>query len=360
MKNTASEGPEAPGAAGGVTRVEGSQIPPAVRLDGVCYDYGAVRAVDGLDLEIARGHTVALLGRNGAGKSTTLSVLLGLSSPTAGEVQLFGVSPRRAVRTGRVGAMLQDGRPIPRVTVRELVQFVAASYPAPLPVAQTLALAGLDALADRRVDRLSGGQAQRVRFAVALAGNPELVVLDEPTTALDVAARREFWEAMRRYAERGNTVLFSTHYLPEADENADRIVVIDQGHVVADGSGAEVKQSVGGRLVSFELAGAPHADLARLPGVTAVEVHGDRARLRSVDSDATVMALAERGAIRDLEVAPASLDEAFLALTAAPAPTNSTPTGPTQAPSAPTRSMNPTRRRARRGPRQHHTQEAPR
>ncbi|MFD4999417.1 ABC transporter ATP-binding protein [Streptomyces buecherae] len=275
-----------------------------MRLSGVRRHYGTVRAVDGLDLEIARGSTVALLGRNGAGKSTALNVLLGLLPPTAGEVALFGAPPRRAVREGRVGAMLQDGRPIPRVTVRELVRFVAASYPSPLPVAETLALAGLDALADRRVDRLSGGQAQRVRFALALAGNPELVVLDEPTTALDVAARRAFWEAMRRYTGRGNTVLFSTHYLPEADENADRIVVIDGGRVVADGSGAEVKRSVGGHLVAFDLAGASGADLARL---------------RSVDSDATVLALVERGAVRGLEVVPASLDDAFLALTAAPA-----------------------------------------
>ncbi|MFE6777885.1 ATP-binding cassette domain-containing protein [Streptomyces sp. NPDC057702] len=323
MTHTARTSPPAPAASGEVRAVAGrrsGEAAPAVRLRGVSRHYGAVRAVDGLDLRIARGTTVALLGRNGAGKSTSLNVLLGLLPPTAGEVELFGVAPQRAVREGRVGAMLQDGRPIPRVTVRELVRFVAATYPTPPPMDETLALAGLDTLANRRVDRLSGGQAQRVRFALALAGDPELVVLDEPTTALDVAARRAFWEAMRRYTGRGNTVLFSTHYLPEADENADRIVVIDGGRIVADGSGDEVKRSVGGHLVAFDLAGASDIDLARLPGVTAVRVHGGRARLRSLDSDATVIALAERGAIRSLEVSPASLDDAFLALTSTPEP----------------------------------------
>ncbi|WP_234433472.1 ABC transporter ATP-binding protein, partial [Streptomyces sp. NRRL WC-3549] len=171
-----------------------------------------VRAVDGIDLTIERGETVALLGRNGAGKSTTIGLLLGLDDPDSGTVRLLGRTPDRAVRAGLVGAMLQDGRPIPRVTVRELIAFVASTYPSPLPVAEALALAGMTAYADRRVDKLSGGQTQRVRFAVALAGDPELVVLDEPTAALDVKARRAFWDSMRSFARRGNTVLFSTHF----------------------------------------------------------------------------------------------------------------------------------------------------
>ena len=165
------------------------------------------------------------------------------------------------------------------------------------------------------MDRLSGGQTQRVRFAVALAGDPALLVLDEPTAALDVEARHAFWEAMRAYARRGHTVLFSTHYLEEADAHADRVLVLDRGRIVADGTGEELRRSAGGNLVSFDLAGRDPADLALLPGVRSVEVSGDRARLRTDDSDATVVALARLNAIRALEVAPASLDDAFLNLT---------------------------------------------
>lgn len=277
--------------------------------------FGAVRAVDGVDLEIGRGETVALLGRNGAGKSTTISLLLGLNEPDEGTVALFGGPPEAAVRAGRVGAMLQETRPVPRVTVRELVSFVAGRYPAPLPVADALELAGIGDLAGRRVDRLSGGQVQRVRFAVALAGNPDLIVLDEPTAALDVEARRAFWDSMRSYARRGHTVLFSTHYLEEADAHADRILVIDHGRLVADGTGEQLKRSVGGNLVSFDLAGRGTEGLTLLPGVVSVEVRGDRALLRTDDSDATVLALAGLGAIRGLEVVPASLDDAFMVLT---------------------------------------------
>ena len=296
---------------------------PAVIFTGAVKVFGsadrAVRAVDGIDLTIGRGETVALLGRNGAGKSTTISLLLGLNEPDTGTVELLGRSPDRAVRAGLVGAMLQDGRPIPRVTVRELISFVASTYPHPMPVADVLALAGVTAYADRRIDKLSGGQTQRVRFAVALAGNPELIVLDEPTAALDVEARRAFWDSMRVFAGRGNTVLFSTHYLEEADENADRIVVIDRGRIVADGSSELIKRAAGGNLVSFDLAGRTADGLELLPGVVAVEVRGGRALLRTDDSDATVVALVGIDAVRGLQVAPATLEDAFLSLTAADA-----------------------------------------
>jgi ABC-2 type transport system ATP-binding protein len=212
--------------------------------------------------------------------------------------------------------MLQEARAVPRVTVQELVSFVARRYPEPMPVARALQLAGITELAGRRVDRLSGGQTQRVRFAVALAGNPSVIVLDEPTAALDVEARHAFWASMRSYARLGHTVLFSTHHLQEADVHADRILVIDHGRIVADGTGEQLKRAVGGSLVAFDLAGRSTAGLELLPGVRSVEVRGDRARLRSDDPDATVIALAELHAIRGLEVAPASLDDAFLALTA--------------------------------------------
>jgi ABC-2 type transport system ATP-binding protein len=297
---------------------EGRQgSPTAVSLVGVHKSFGPVRAADGVDLSVRRGETVAVLGRNGAGKSTAVRLLLGLDEPDAGVVRLFGGPPARAVAEGRVGAMLQDGRAVRRVTVRELVSFVAGTYPRPLPVADAMELAGLTGLAVRRVDRLSGGQVQRVSFAVAIAGGPELVVLDEPTSALDVEARRSFWASMRAYAQRGNTVLFSTHHLEEADAFADRIVVLHRGRVVADGSGRRLKESLGGRLVSFDLTGGPAArpELELLPGVTDVEVRSGRARLRTTDADATVVALAARGLVRDIEVSGATLEDAFLALT---------------------------------------------
>ncbi|MFE0541411.1 ABC transporter ATP-binding protein [Streptomyces sp. NPDC058891] len=290
--------------------------PPAVSFTGAVKTYGAVRAVDGVDMRIAQGETVALLGRNGAGKSTAISLLLGLVQADEGTVELFGAAPERSVLAGCVGAMLQDSRAVPRVTVRELVSFVAGRYPAPMPVAQALELAGITDLAERRVDRLSGGQTQRVRYAVALAGNPSLLVLDEPTAALDVEARHAFWRSMREYAGLGRTVLFSTHYLEEADAHADRIIVIDRGRVVADGTGEQLRRAAGGNLVSIDLDGRGTEGLTLLPGVRSMEVRGDRALLRTDDSDATVIALAELGAIRGLEVAPASLDDAFLALTA--------------------------------------------
>jgi ABC-2 type transport system ATP-binding protein len=291
---------------------------PAVSFTGAVKTFGQVTAVAGLDLEIAPGETVALLGRNGAGKSTTIALLLGLDEPDEGRVELFGGTPQESVLAGRVGAMLQEGKGVPRVTVAELVGFIARRYPDPMDVTEALRLAGIEELAGRRVDKLSGGQTQRVRFAVALAGNPALIVLDEPTAALDVEARHAFWASMRAYARRGHTVLFSTHYLEEADAHADRIVVIDHGRVVADGTGEELRRAAGGSLVSFDLAGRGSEGLAELPGVVSVEIRGDRARLRTEDPDATVMALAALDAVRNLEVSPASLDDAFMALTADP------------------------------------------
>lgn len=291
----------------------------AVVLTGVVKTFGragrSVRAVDGIGLTVERGETVALLGRNGAGKSTAISLLLGLNEPDSGSVRVLGRTPGQAVRDGLVGAMLQEGRLIPRVTVRELITFVASTYPRPMPVTEALDLAGVTEYANRRIDKLSGGQTQRVRFAVALAGNPELIVLDEPTAALDVEGRRAFWDSMRAYARRGNTVLFSTHYLEEADGNADRIVVVDRGRIVADGSGDTIKGAAGHHQVSFDLAGRSTEGLELLPGVVTAEVTGDRALLHTDDSDATVVELARLDLIRGLQVFPATLETAFLSLT---------------------------------------------
>jgi ABC-2 type transport system ATP-binding protein len=291
----------------------------AIRIAGVSKSFGSATAVDRLDLAIEPGQTVALLGPNGAGKSTTIGMMLGLTAPDAGRVELFGAAPIRAVRAGQVGAMLQDAGFVPNATVSDLIELARALYPDPLPTAEILHTAGLTGLANRRLDKLSGGEAQRTRFAFALAGDPRLLILDEPTAAMDVATRQSFWAAMRRYSAAGHTVLFATHYLEEADQFADRIVVMAHGRVIADGSGPQIRNLAGGRTVAFDLAGASTAGLNLLPGVRAVQVLGDRARLRTEDSDATVSELIHSGrSFANLEVTSAGLEDAFLALTADP------------------------------------------
>ncbi|WP_328475348.1 ABC transporter ATP-binding protein [Actinoplanes sp. NBC_00393] len=286
----------------------------AVRLTGIARRFGSVRAAAGLDLTIEQGTVVALLGPNGAGKTTAISIMLGLTPPDTGAVAVFGRPPAEAVRAGRVGAMLQDAGLAPAATVRELIELARALYPRPLATDRLLETSGLTELAGRRLERLSAGEAQRARFAFALAGDPDLLVLDEPTAAMDVAARQAFWSAVRRYAETGHTVLFSTHHLHEADEFADRVVVLAAGRVVADGSPAQIRALAGGRTVAVDLAGTPVDGLESLPGVRSVRIRGDRVVLTTEDADATVTALAGRG-FRGLEVT-AGLDTAFLTLTA--------------------------------------------
>jgi ABC-2 type transport system ATP-binding protein len=277
-----------------------------------------VRAVDGVTVAIERGEVVALLGPNGAGKTTTISLLLGLLAPDRGEAQLFGAPPGVAVSQGRVGAMLQDGGLLDGVRVVELLTMLQSLYPAPMPVHRAVVLAQLEGLERRRTDRLSGGQSQRLRVACALIGNPELLVLDEPTAAMDVEARRAFWGAMQDLAEEGRTVLFSSHYLEEADAFADRVIVVGAGRVVADGSPAHIKSTIGARVVRCRLARPDAAGLATLAGVRSVSAHGERVELRTTDSDATLRALLARWpAAHDIEVNGAGLEDAFLALVAA-------------------------------------------
>jgi len=284
---------------------------------------GPVYAVRGIDVSIAAGETVALLGPNGAGKSTTIDMLLGLAPPDAGEISVFGRPPADAVAAGAIGAMLQTGELIRDLDVRELVAMVASLYPRPLDVDETIELCGLGAVAGRRTQKLSGGQTQRVRFAIALVCDPELLVLDEPTVALDVEGRRAFWETMRAFAARGKTVLFATHYLEEADAYADRIVLMAHGRIVADGPPTEIKGLVGSRTIRATLPGLRPADLdalAALPGVTSVERRGEAVVLVCSDSDAAIRALlAACPEAADIEIAGAGLEQAFVQLTGTPA-----------------------------------------
>jgi ABC-2 type transport system ATP-binding protein len=293
-----------------------TQTPFAIEIQGLRRYYGSVRAVDGVDLTVRRGEVVALLGPNGAGKTTTLDTLLGLSTPDSGRVALFGVAPKAAIAAGRVGAVLQTGELLSGVTVRELLSAMRALQPRPVPLAEAAEAAGVGDILDRRVDKLSGGQAQRVRFGLALVGKPDLLVLDEPTAGLDTAARRAFWTAVRGYAAAGRTVLFSTHYLEEADEVADRIVLIANGTVVADGPTTEIRAVAAARVIRVTLPGVSEDELRVLPGVSTVDIHGASVTLRSAESDTTLRTLLTMyPKARDIEVAAAPLADAVLALT---------------------------------------------
>lgn len=291
-----------------------------ISLEGLAKSFrgqeGPIEAVRGVDIRIPAGETVALLGPNGAGKSTTIDMLLGLLEPDEGRVEVFGRPPASAVAQGAIGAMLQTGELIRDLTVRELVAMMASLYREPMPVQEVLELTGADAFAEQRTQRLSGGQTQRVRFAVAMVSDPRLLVLDEPTVALDVESRLGFWAAMRRFAERGRTILFATHYLEEADAHADRIVLMAHGRVVADGPPTEIKARVGSRTIRATLPGVGPGVLERLPGVSAAERHGESVVLVCSDSDAAIRALLEsQPAARDIEIQQAGLEQAFLALT---------------------------------------------
>jgi ABC-2 type transport system ATP-binding protein len=290
---------------------------PVVSFDNVSKHYGRLKAVDGLSLELRGGETVALLGPNGAGKSTSLDMLLALRKPTSGKIRMFGRDPYHAIKSGQVGAMLQSGGLMPEVTVRELVTLVAGLHPRPVPVATTLRRAGIEEVASQRVDRLSGGQTQRVRFALAIAGESDLIVLDEPTTAMDVETRQRFWAQMKEEVAEGKTLLFATHYLEEADQAADRILVINRGRLLADGSPAEIKSRAGAKQLSFRLENAPETFLLGLPGLVSLDLHGDIVHIQSSDSDKTLYAVLDAGyRPGDIEVSGLGLEQAFLAITA--------------------------------------------
>ena len=292
-----------------------------LRLSGLTKSYGAVRAVDDLSLDVGPGEVVALLGPNGAGKSTTVDLLLGLTRPDRGSVTLFDGTPRQACADGRVGAMLQSGGLLDDVTVRQLLDLLRGLHPAPLRTDDVLDRVGIRGLAARRTGHLSGGQVQRLRFACALLPDPDLLVLDEPTAAMDVQSRIAFWAAMRDWVAEGRTLLFATHYLEEADEVAHRVVLLRAGRVVADGTGAEVRALAGGRVLSATLAGPPGTSLLdrlrALPGVVTADATAARVRLRCSDSDVALRALLRCAPdVRDVEITAAGLEQAFLALTA--------------------------------------------
>ncbi len=290
-------------------------VTPAIELDGVTRTFGSVVAVDRINLAVKPGEIVAFLGPNGAGKTTTIDMILGLSNPTSGDVSVLGLKPRTAIARGLVSAVMQSGGLLKDLTVRETVQYTASLFANTQDVDAVLANAGITDIADRKVGKCSGGEQQRLRFAMALLPDPALLLLDEPTTGMDVEGRRTFWSAIRADAKRGRTVLFATHYLEEADQYADRIVLISKGRIVADGSGSEIKALASGRTVRATLPEADASALGALAGVEAVEVRGNTVLIHGKDTDQIARHLLTQTDARDLEITARGLEEAFLSLT---------------------------------------------
>lgn len=290
---------------------------PAVEIRGLRVQYGAVEALSGLDLTIARGSVVALLGPNGAGKSTTINCLIGLQRPSQGRVTVAGTAPREAVRRGAIGAMLQISGLPSGAKVREVLALAWALHPRREPnVEALLSSAGLQEVAGREVTKLSGGQAQRVRFAMAMAGNPELLFLDEPTVGMDVESRELFWREIGRLAAAGTTILFATHYLAEAERFAGRVVMLARGRLVADGTPLELRSRYQpARVVALSSPAPDRLRSLQLPGVTAMQADSQTVRIQTTDADATMRALYASGvAIRDVTVQASDLDDVFLKL----------------------------------------------
>ncbi len=291
---------------------------PAAELRDVTKRFATQTALDHLSLTLHPGEIVALLGPNGAGKSTAVRCLLGLTAPTSGTARMFGQDPRDPEHRTRTGAMLQVGTAPEMLTPREHLDLFRSYYPAPLAVSELVRIAGLQAFLDKPFGTLSGGQKQRTLFAIALAGDPDLLFLDEPTVGMDIEARRALWAAIRALASRGKTILLTTHYLEEADALASRIVVLARGRIVRQGTPAEIKSAAAGRVLRFSTA-VPIAEMQGLQGVINVEQTAGTTTLIATQPEALLRTLLARDAtLSDLEVLPAALEDAFLALTAEP------------------------------------------
>jgi ABC-2 type transport system ATP-binding protein len=277
--------------------------------------YPSAVALNGVSLTIHSGELVALLGANGAGKTTAVKMLLGLAQPTSGTVRVFGADPREAANRVRTGAMLQVGKVPETLRVREHIDLFSSYYPDPLPLSEVIEAAGLRGVENRIFGELSGGQKQRVLFALSICGNPDLLILDEPTVGLDVEARRGMWEQIRRFVRGGRSILLTTHYLEEADALADRVVVIDRGSIIAEGTPAEIKAKAAGRRIRCSTSLAIE-QVQALAGVTSATRDGGTTEILASDSDAVVRALLLADpSLANLEVASAGLEEAFLTLT---------------------------------------------
>jgi ABC-2 type transport system ATP-binding protein len=287
-----------------------------VELIGASKTYGPVEALRGVDITINAGEVVGVLGPNGAGKTTSISLMLGLRRPTQGQARLFGLDPTDLRARSRCGVMLQESGVPDLLKVREILDVFSSFYPHPIPVDAAIAMAGLEEKAGARIDRLSGGQRQRLYYALAVIGDPEVLFLDEPTVGMDVEGRRAFLDGLRRFVGRGKTIILTTHYLQEADEIAQRVIVIDRGWVIADATPSEIKGQAAGKTVSFD--SRPTIDPEVFVGlpVTGLEIVDGRVHFLTNEPEAVLKALFERGVpISNLEVTGADLEDAFVHLT---------------------------------------------
>lgn len=288
----------------------------AIELNNVSKIYQGKKAVDNLSLKVEKGTVIALLGPNGAGKTTTISMILGLKQPTSGTIKLLGGSPKDISVRNRIGAMLQEVSVIDNLKVAETIELFRNYYSNPLSLQELLRISGLEKEKDKMAASLSGGQQRRLGFALAASGDPEIIFLDEPTVGMDVTSRQMFWDTIRSMADKGRTVVLTTHYLEEADSLADRIVVINQGKVVADGSPSQIKAETTGRVISFTAGTSITSEqLLALPGVIDVEWNGRRVKLQSRDTDRLIVTLIEqRIDMKDIEIQSGGLEDAFQAI----------------------------------------------
>ena len=296
-------------------------MPPVIELDHASKRFGHLEAVKDVSFEIGQGELVALLGPNGAGKTTSITLLLGLRTPSAGHARIFGLSPTDRRARSRVGVMLQESGVPDTLTVHELVDLFSSYYPHPLPVDQAIGLAGLTEQSKQQSRKLSGGQRQRLYFALAVCGDPDVIFFDEPTVGMDVESRRVFLASIKQFAEQGKTIMLTTHYLEEADELAERIIVIDRGVLVADASPTEIKSRVLAKRIAFRSSShLREADFEGLP-VTNLKIDEKGVRLLSNSPEAVLRELFRRNLdIKDLQVTGADLEEAFLSITGQPEP----------------------------------------
>jgi len=292
--------------------------PVLARLHAVRKSYGKVLALDGVDLELRGGQVLALLGANGAGKSTAVGLLLGLLTPDAGEVSVMGQSPHALQVRQQCGVMLQSAGIPERLKVSELLQLSRSYYPRPRSAADCVALAGLEGLLDRRYGKLSGGQQRRVQFAIAICGRPRLLFLDEPTTGLDIEARQKLWQAIRELVAEGSAVLLTTHYLEEAEALSDRVAVMDRGRLVAEGSVAEIRARVSQRRIRC-ITGVDAHSVAHWPQVREATRDGEYLHIVADAAEPVVRRLLDADPqLHELEVQRAGLADAFLELTRNP------------------------------------------